>query len=259
MSTQHAYNIAGKFSDENEAKRVYDALERALKTLHFDAHTSRIMLGSDHYVSFVHEGEESSIPAPVMQAIHQHLSQGQLCQLPPETIAAIQARRAERRAQGIGRYESHDPTKVMYSTPVLRDQETKEEIARFPELGAVTSEVPYIVPGSAVFPVDLPDLPKEIRAKATKAQADIRRKQQPDASATAKAPGVPAPRPSTSTTGKPPAPGTKIVRPLTGTLLTPVRKSYRGRGASRDKAHQVTAEAEEAGAVQTTPANSAAT
>ena len=44
----------------------------------------------------------------------------------------------------------------------------------------------------------------------------------------------------------------------TGTLLTRVRKSYRGRVASPGKAHQVIAEVGEVGAVQTTPANTAA-
>src|SRR5215467_11203067 len=42
-----------------------------------------------------------------------------------------------------------------------------------------------------------------------------------------------------------------------GSLLTRVRKSCKGRAAFPDKAHQVTAEGGKAGAVRTKPANSA--
>src|SRR6266480_3890152 len=43
-----------------------------------------------------------------------------------------------------------------------------------------------------------------------------------------------------------------------GSLLTPVRKSCKGRAVSLEPRRQVTAEAEEAGAVWTKPSNSAA-
>jgi hypothetical protein len=42
---------------------------------------------------------------------------------------------------------------------------------------------------------------------------------------------------------------------FTGTLLTPVRKSYKGRVGPPDKVHPVTAEVGGAGVVQTTLAN----
>jgi hypothetical protein len=143
------FSLAATFTDQDQAKRVYTDLESALKRLRFDAHVSRVMVGGKMYVNFLHEGEESSIPAPVMQAVRHHLSKGQLTQLPPEAIANIQARRAQRRAQGIGRYESHEPTVSHYEYPAVRDHETKEILAEYPERGRIVREEPYTVPTPA--------------------------------------------------------------------------------------------------------------
>lgn len=143
MNTPQPYNLAAIFGDQDQAKRVYTELERELKTLRFDAHVSRVMVGGKMYVSFLHEGEESSIPARVLQAVRRILGKGQLTTLPQEAIANIQARRAQRRAQGIGQYESHEPTMSHYEYPAVRDQETKEILASYPQQGRIIGEEPY--------------------------------------------------------------------------------------------------------------------
>jgi len=173
------YDIAAKFESKEEAGKVYTTLENTLKELRFFAHVSRLQLGNDFFVSLIYDGEESSIPPRAQQTIQALLSQGQICRLPPETIATIQQRRENRRAQGIGTFTSHDETKVSYRTPVLRDAETKEEIQTFPELTEITHEGPYTSgpqAGSPVYAVDLKDIPQEIRAQAARAQADAIRK-----------------------------------------------------------------------------------
>lgn len=172
------YSLAAKFVDQDQAKRVFTKLESTLKAFRFDAHVSRIMVKEEMYVSFLHEGPESSIPAPVMQAVRQQLSQGQqLGPLPPDVIATIQARRAQRRAQGIGQYESHEPTLSTYQYPAIQDRETKEILAEYYDQGELMSQEPYTgpAPGSPVYPVKLEDLPEESRAQVEEA---LRRRQQ---------------------------------------------------------------------------------
>ncbi len=164
------YSLAAKFSDQDQAKRVYTDLERALKALRFDAHVSRIVIADEMYVSFLHEGPESSIPASVMQAVREHMNQGQgIGPLPQDAIANIQARRQARRAQGVGQYESHEPTPSTYRYPALRDAETKEILAELYDQGELVGEQPYTgpgpAPGSPVYPVNLEDLPAETRAQ----------------------------------------------------------------------------------------------
>ena len=144
---RQVYSLAAMFADQDQAKRVFTTLESTLKALRFDAHVSRIMVKEEMYVSFLHEGPESSIPAPVMQAVRQQLSQGQqLGPLPPEVVANIQARRAQRRAQGIGQYESHEPTLSTYQWPAIQDSETKEILAEYYDQGQIVTQEPYTSP-----------------------------------------------------------------------------------------------------------------
>ncbi len=170
------YHIAGKFESREEARRVYTSLDNALKKLGFEAHTSNLALSNDYYVNFLYDGDESHIPPTVMQTVRHLLGEGQICQLPDETIAVIQQRRAERRARGTGPFESHDPTQISYRTPVLRDAQTHEEVARLAP--SITGESSYRgpAPGSPVYPVQLKDLPQSLRAQAARAQADAIRR-----------------------------------------------------------------------------------
>lgn len=171
------YHIAGKFEDMDAAGRVYTALEGALRQLQFYAHVARIQLKDGVYVSLIYDGDEKKIPANVMQTVHQLLGQGQICQLPPETVATIQRRRQNRRDQGVGTYVSHDPTRVTAQIPALRDRETGEELANFPELAEVVEEVQLSgpLPGSPVYPVTagLKGVPREIRPQLAKLQAEV--------------------------------------------------------------------------------------
>jgi hypothetical protein len=222
------FNIAATFADPGQAERVYLELERTLKALRFDAHVSRVMVKNQMYVSFLHEGDESSIPAPVMQAVRRILGKGQLTKLPPEAIANIQARRAERRARGVGAYESHTPTVSSYKYPAIRDVETKEILAEYPDQGELTGERPYTgpmpAPGSPVYSAELSDLPEDLRDQAVKMQEEIRRKQQTSRSATPKAPGIPTPPPGPAKAdqARKPAPG-KAGKPLVERYLTYLR------------------------------------
>lgn len=173
MSTpRQVYSLAAKFADQAQAKRVFTELESTLKAFRFDAHVSRIMVKEEMYVSFLHEGPESSIPAPLIQAVRQQLSQGQqLGPLPPDVVANIQARRAQRRAQGIGQYESHEPTQSSYQWPAIRDRETKEILAEYYDQGQLVKQEPDTgpAPGSPVYPVKLEDLPEQTRAQVEEA------------------------------------------------------------------------------------------
>ncbi len=166
------YHIAGKFESREEARRVYTSLDDALKKLGFEAHISNLALSSNHYVNFLYDGDEGHIPPTVMQTVQHLLGEGQICQLPDETIEVIQQRREERRAQGTGSFESHELTQINYRTPVLRDAQTHEKVTHFsPE---ITGESPYRgpAPGSPVYPVQLKDLPQSLRAQAAQMQAD---------------------------------------------------------------------------------------
>jgi hypothetical protein len=170
------YHIAGKFENREEARRVYTLLDDALNAQGFEAHLSSLELSNDYYVNFLSDGDESSIPALVKETVLRILGEGQISQLPEETIAVIQQRRAERRARGTGPFESHDPAQISYRTPVLRDAQTHEEVAHLsPE---ITSESPYKgpAPGSPVYPVQLKDLPQPLRAQAARAQSEVIRK-----------------------------------------------------------------------------------
>lgn len=171
------YHLAGKFTSKEEAGQVYNTLERTLKERRFYAHVTRLLLGSDWYVSLIYDGEESQIPVQTKQAVQRVLSRGQICQLPRDTIEVIQQRRKDRRSRGIGTFESHDATQVSYRMPVLRDAETKEELQSYPELTEIIQEAPYgPTPGSPVYAVSLKDVPREMRAQVARIQADARRK-----------------------------------------------------------------------------------
>jgi hypothetical protein len=148
------YNLAAKFTDPDKAKQVYIELEAKLKALKFDAHVSRVMVQNQMYVSFISERPEGTIPAQVLQEARRILASrgGQLAQLPPEAIANIQARRAERRARGISQYESHEPTQSSYQYPAIRDRETKEILAEYPTEGELTGERPYTGPLPSTSP-----------------------------------------------------------------------------------------------------------
>lgn len=222
MNTPHQpFNLAAKFADQDQAKQVYTQLQSELKKLRFDAHVSRVIVKNEMYVSFLHEGEERSIPAQVLQAVRRVLSQGQLTALPPDAIANIQARRAERRAQGIGVYESHEPTESIYQYPAIRDRETKEIVAEFPEQGTLISEQPYasIAPGSPVYAVKPEDVPEEIRQLAQQHLAQ--RKSSPNTTdRLSTLPNVPAP--GHLAPDRQPTQG-KVIKPLIERYLTHLR------------------------------------
>lgn len=191
MNTPHQiYSLAAKFADQDQAKRVFLELESTLKMLRFDAHVSRLVVKEEMYVSFLHEGPESSIPAPVMQAVRQQLSQGQqLGPLPPETIANIQARRAQRRAQGIGQYESHKPTLSTYQYPAIQDRETKQILAEYYDQGQLIGQEPY-----TDSPVKPEDASEQTRAQVEEEQKRRRQAKVVQAREVAHAP-TPAPAP----------------------------------------------------------------
>jgi len=222
MNTPQPYNMAAKFADQDQAKQVYIELESRLKALRFDAHVSRVMVKNEMYVSFLSERPEGTIPAPVLQEVRRILSSkgGQITHLPPEAIANIQARRQARRAQGVGQYESHEPVQSSYKYPAIRDAETKEILAEYPESGELTGERPYTgpLPGSPVYPAKLEDLPEELRDQAARMQEEIRRKQQQKADTKAAiVPPVPAPASQHR-----PTPG-KASKPLVERYLTYLR------------------------------------
>lgn len=62
------YSLAARFANEDQAARCYQELESSLRALHFDTHMSRLRLEKEGpiYVSFLHEGTESSIPPRVL-------------------------------------------------------------------------------------------------------------------------------------------------------------------------------------------------
>jgi hypothetical protein len=93
------YTIAAKLKSVQEAKRVYTDLNDFLKEQHFDAYVSRLRQGNNFYVGLIYDGEVSTIPPDVTQMIHHLLSRGQISQLPPEAIAAMEQRMQDKRKQ----------------------------------------------------------------------------------------------------------------------------------------------------------------
>ena len=89
----------GKFQSVQESRRAYAAVNGLVRKLGLDAFVSRWRSGSEFYVCFVSEGEIGQISSEVTQKIFRLLSQGQIDQLPPEVLAAIERRRRQRLAQ----------------------------------------------------------------------------------------------------------------------------------------------------------------
>ncbi len=87
------YTIAGKFKSSPEARRVYIAVDELVQEFGLDAYVSRLRSGNNFYVAVVSDAEISQLAPDVTQTIHDLLSRGQVCQLPPEALAVIEQRR----------------------------------------------------------------------------------------------------------------------------------------------------------------------